>query len=40
MHSAANPLKTVDDLYALADDGRRYELVHGIFVSEPPPGGM
>lgn len=32
-------LMTVEDLYALPDDGLRYELVHGAFVSEPPPGG-
>ena len=30
---------TVEDFYALPDDGRRYELVHGEFVSEPSPGG-
>ncbi|HET6628397.1 MAG TPA: Uma2 family endonuclease [Woeseiaceae bacterium] len=32
-------LMTVEDLYALPDDGLHYELVHGEFVSEPPPGG-
>ena len=29
---------TVDDLYRLPDDGRRYELVAGHLVSEPLPG--
>ena len=29
---------TVDELYRLPDDGRRYELVGGILVSEPLPG--
>ena len=39
MTSVASRLKTVEDLYALPDDGLHYELVHGEFVSEPPPGG-
>lgn len=39
MSSVASRLKTVEDLYALPDDGFHYELVHGEFVSEPPPGG-
>ena len=38
MTSVAYRRKTVEDLYALPDDGLRYELVHGEFVSEPPPG--
>jgi len=29
---------TVEDLYRLPDDGRRYELVAGTLVSEPLPG--
>ena len=39
MASVASMLMTVEDLYALPDDGLHYELVHGEFVSEPPPGG-
>lgn len=39
MSSVASILMTVEDLYALPDDGLHYELVHGEFVSEPPPGG-
>jgi Uma2 family endonuclease len=30
---------TVEELYALPDDGRHYELVCGLLVSEPLPGG-
>ena len=29
---------SVEDLYAMPDDGLRYELVHGSLVAEPPPG--
>ena len=30
---------TVEDLYVMPDDGRHYELVSGLLVSEPLPGG-
>lgn len=39
MSSAAHLFFSVEDLYTLPDDDRHYELVHGQFVSEPPPGG-
>jgi hypothetical protein len=29
---------TVEDLYGLPDDGRRYELQAGMLLSEPLPG--
>ena len=29
---------TVEDLYLLPEDGRRYELVAGVLISEPLPG--
>ncbi len=31
-------MMTVDDLYGLPDDGRKYELQAGLLVSEPLPG--
>lgn len=30
---------TIDDLYRVPDDGRRYELTRGNLIAEPPPGG-
>jgi Uma2 family endonuclease len=30
---------TVEDLYGIPDDGYRYELINGLLVSEPLPGG-
>ena len=38
MNSAAPIVMTVNDLYALPDDGLKHELVHGWLVSEPLPG--
>lgn len=29
---------TVEQLYAMPDDGQRYELAHGLLAREPPPG--
>lgn len=29
---------TIEDLYALPDDGQRHELLAGVLISEPPPG--
>jgi len=35
---ADRPLLTVEDLYALPDDGLKYELQAGVLISEPLPG--
>ena len=36
----AGKLLTADDLLALPDDGKRYELVRGALIEMPPPGIM
>src|SRR5213594_4406050 len=35
----ADPLINAESLHSLSDDGRRYELLSGRLVSEPPVGG-